>query len=507
VDLALLGARLVLAAVFVTAGAAKLADPPGSRRALADFGIPASLAAPVATVLPFAELATAAALIPTASARWGALAALFLLLAFGAGIAVNLARGRKPDCHCFGQLHSAPAGWSTLARNAVLSAVAAFVVLEGWDDSGDSAVGWLGDLEPAVLAGLIAGAVIACVSSLAGWILLQLFRQQGRLLVRVDALEDALAQVGIAVPEPAGPQAGGLPAGAPAPDLELQTVEGETLTLGSLLAPEKPLMLFFTDPGCAPCNALLPELARWQRERAEELTIALVSGGRPEDNRAQMDEHGVSRILIQEDREATEAYRIPGTPSAVLVRPDGLIGSPVAAGEHAIRALLARTLGLPLPSIVQVPGQAAGAAPAAPREREIGEPAPALKLPDLGGETVDLEDFQGGRTLLLFWSPGCGFCRQMLQDLKAWEGDPPEGAPRLLVVSTGAVEDNRAMELRSRVVLDQTWETAREFGARGTPTAVLVGEDGRIGSGLAVGASAVLELAGADGDRHAGSPT
>ena len=73
----------------------------------------------------------AAALIPAASAWWGALGALALLLLFVAGISINLARGKKPECHCFGQLHSAPAGWRTLARNGALAAIAGFVLWEG----------------------------------------------------------------------------------------------------------------------------------------------------------------------------------------------------------------------------------------------------------------------------------------------------------------------------------------------------------------------------------------
>lgn len=48
----LLGARLVLALVFAVAGAAKLADLAGSRRAIGDFGVPAALAAPLGTLLP-----------------------------------------------------------------------------------------------------------------------------------------------------------------------------------------------------------------------------------------------------------------------------------------------------------------------------------------------------------------------------------------------------------------------------------------------------------------------
>ena len=69
--------------------------------------------------------------------------------------------------------------------------------------------------------------------------------------------------------------------------------------------------------------------------------------------------------------------------------------------------------------------------------------APALSLPDLDGNTVDLESFKGDKTMMVFWNPGCGFCKRMIEDIKAWEANPPEGAPKLLLVSTGAVEANR----------------------------------------------------------------
>src|SRR5919197_1557611 len=135
------------------------------------------------------------------------------------------------------------------------------------------------------------------------------------------------------------------------------------------------------------------------------------------------------------------------------------------------------------------------AAPAPPSGPAIGEPAPALALPDLTGKTVDLADFRGRPTLVLFWSPRCGFCQQMLDDLKAWEAHPPEGAPQLLVVSTGSVEENRAQGLRSPVVLDQSFAVGNAFGADGTPQAVLVDAEGRIASTLAAGAPDVLALA------------
>jgi hypothetical protein len=46
------------------------------------------------------------------------------------------------------------------------------------------------------------------------------------------------------------------------------------------------------------------------------------------------------------------------------------------------------------------------------------------------------------------------------------------------------------------VVLDQQFAVGRAFGASGTPSAVLVDEEGNIASDVAVGAPGVLELAG-----------
>jgi uncharacterized membrane protein YphA (DoxX/SURF4 family) len=121
--------RLILAGVFAVAGAAKLADLQGSRAAVAGFGVPERLVGPVAILLPMAELAAAALLIPAATASAGATVALVLLFALSLGVAVGIARGRTPDCHCLGQLHSEPTGPRTLGRNFGLALVATLVVV------------------------------------------------------------------------------------------------------------------------------------------------------------------------------------------------------------------------------------------------------------------------------------------------------------------------------------------------------------------------------------------
>lgn len=72
-DIALLIARVLLAAIFVTAGLAKLFDLSGSRRALIGFGVPVKMARPLGLLLPACELLVAAGLIPRSTAWWGAL--------------------------------------------------------------------------------------------------------------------------------------------------------------------------------------------------------------------------------------------------------------------------------------------------------------------------------------------------------------------------------------------------------------------------------------------------
>jgi len=172
----LLVARLVLAAVFAVAGVAKLADPAGSRRAVGEFGVPRALAGPLGTALPVMELAVAVALLPAVSAWWAAIGALVLLAAFIATIAVNLARGRQPDCHCFGQLHSAPAGGSTLARNGVLAALAGFIVWRGASDPGPSVVQWLAALPPAQTVTIILGIAVLALLALGASLLSNVVR-------------------------------------------------------------------------------------------------------------------------------------------------------------------------------------------------------------------------------------------------------------------------------------------------------------------------------------------
>ena len=117
---------VVLAGVFAVAGVAKLLDREGIEgrprsRSASRAGSPDRLG----SGSRLSRSRSAALLLPAATRWWAGVAALALLLAFTTAIAIAMARGKAPDCHCFGQLHSAPASWKTLARNGVLAALAA----------------------------------------------------------------------------------------------------------------------------------------------------------------------------------------------------------------------------------------------------------------------------------------------------------------------------------------------------------------------------------------------
>jgi peroxiredoxin len=274
-----------------------------------------------------------------------------VLLAFIAVIGRSLARGRAPDCNCFGRLSAGPVGRKTLVRNGFFAALAGAVIIAGPGRAMASAFGWLGLLTPIQRASFVAAVALVALLAFEGWLLVNLVRQNGRILNRVTALETAVASGG-----------------------------GHRTDL-----------------------PLLPS------------------------------------------RDASNDHR--------------------HSHQHGAQR------GLP-----------------------VGDMAPPVRLPDLDGDEVDLADLRGTPTVLLFWSPTCGFCQQMLPDLLAWDAKTPTDVPKLVIVSTGSAEDNRALGLTAPVLLDPGFATAGAFGATGTPQAVLVDPNGAIGSPLAAGAHAVLRL-------------
>ena len=401
----LLAARVALSFVFALAGLAKLRDLEGSRKAVRDFGLPSGFAKPIGIGLPLVEITVACLLLSIGSALIGAAGALILLLAFIAAIAINMGLGRRPKCHCFGQVHSETIGWTTLARNGVLALLASLLLLQARTNPGPSIV--------LVARGLTAGQVIrgtlglllaSAIASLF-WLVLHLFRQNGRLLLRIEALE-ANRSATVAHPKiPARPVPQGLPIGSQAIPFDLPKIGGGSASLADFLKDGKPLLLISTDPKCGPCNALMPDIVSWQKMLADELTVVLVSHGSRADNRAKVVELGLINVMVEKDHKIAEMYQALGTPTGVLIRADGTIGSPAIGGADGIRQLVTNKawtgggLAVVMRSFAQPPQ------PVPPKTvLPVGSPAPPFALPDLDGNTIESASLNGNGTVLVLES-------------------------------------------------------------------------------------------------------
>ena len=112
-------AAVVLGIVLLVAGIAKRADRRWPQDAAA-LGTPA-WAIPV---LPWFEMLLGAVLVSGVARPVAAALAGVVLLAFTGLLILNLARGRRPPCACFGARSRRPIGPGSLVRNVVLLALA-----------------------------------------------------------------------------------------------------------------------------------------------------------------------------------------------------------------------------------------------------------------------------------------------------------------------------------------------------------------------------------------------
>jgi len=95
--------QFVLAAFFVVAGIAKIADPPGFAHEIHNYRmVPGALVNAMALILPWLEVVTGVALFLGIARRTCAKILGILLLVFIVALSVNLARNHPVDCGCFG---------------------------------------------------------------------------------------------------------------------------------------------------------------------------------------------------------------------------------------------------------------------------------------------------------------------------------------------------------------------------------------------------------------------
>ncbi|MGI8639785.1 MAG: redoxin domain-containing protein [Pyrinomonadaceae bacterium] len=493
-EILLLLIRLFLAAIFALAGIGKLLDLEGSEKTVKDFGVPNDLAKFFAVGLPVAEIIIAVLLLPTSTAWFGAIGAFLLLLAFIGGMLWQLAQGNAPDCHCFGQIHSEPVSVKSLLRNAIFAILSFFLILQGQENQGLSLLNSTDNSTEGNAMSLILGLATVGLLAAAVYFLKIISDRQTQIMRRIEILELTTLEGGSGVKrEDVSQPEEGLLIGTPAPDFELPDINGKQISFEQLLAQKKPLLLFFISPNCNPCAALLPEIETWQNELKDKLSFIFISSGKVKENLDKFAGKLLKQILLQKDKEVAELFAAQWTPTVLLINSDGNIASRLAVGDKAVRQLVENIkaeIDHSKPLLI-APTNGNGL-----EKSKLGETLPEFSLLDVSNKTISSKDLRGRKTLIAFWSTTCGYCREMLEDLRDWDKTKGADEPDLLLLSEGEAEQHQTLDLQSPILLDKEREISNEIGMEGTPSAILVNEEGKIISETAVGAEQIWILLG-----------
>jgi uncharacterized membrane protein YphA (DoxX/SURF4 family) len=122
-------AARALGLTFLASGLSKLRDRDGFVLGVLEYQVlPPPLAILYGRSLPFIEVLLGLALVAGVWPTVAGFASAALLLSFSAAVAINLARKRQLDCHCFTSERGERLGWLTLVRLGILLAFAAIVI-------------------------------------------------------------------------------------------------------------------------------------------------------------------------------------------------------------------------------------------------------------------------------------------------------------------------------------------------------------------------------------------
>ena len=128
----------------------------------------------------------------------------------------------------------------------------------------------------------------------------------------------------------------------------------------------------------------------------------------------------------------------------------------------------------------------------------IGSPAPDFELPDYEGGRTSLAQLLavGKPVLLIFTNPKCGPCISLFKDIRDWQTAHNDQLT-IALLTFGTIKDNFVNVARNslgQVLLQERNEVSSLYGSNLTPTAVIIGPDGRILSKFAGGGEEIRTL-------------
>ena len=346
---------------------------------------------------------------------------------------------------------------------------------------------------------------VAVMTLVLGFLVYQLAAQQGRLLVRIEALE---SRQGVAAPAPSTntrPQPSpplGLPVGAAIENFTLKSIDGRLVGLADYAGAR--IFLIYWSPTCGFCDLIAPELAGLQdRLAGASLQTLLVSHGDLAANRAMAERYRLRLPILLLDGQNIRAFDQLGTPVAYFLDGSRVVTRPLAVGADAVAALAREIAG---PARTRLPGEKPLTQSVVLRDGlPPGSTAPDFALPDLNGRIVSLGDLRGRRVLLVFSDPNCGPCMELLPELAAINRAYGDTGPAVVMVGRGDRDENRQKVAQHGVtfpvVVQEHWKLSKDYGIFATPVAFSIDENGTIDRPVAKGTDAILTLAKLAGER------
>ena len=303
---------LVLAAVLLLSGVAKLADRRATEDMFVSLQVPLLPAAPSARVLPYAEIALGLGLlvVPAPAVTAVAVATVLLFLAYWGLIARALTFDPPVSCACFGRLGGHRVTVGTLVRNTILVALAVVALVAA--TQGVDALDALRDADAAD----------------AGWLALVAATVA---LVWLVARTDPTDAPPVTVDEEGDYERVRIPYGV------LEDTAGEAHTLREL-AVLQARMLVMISRGCGSCTRTAQRLDEWATALDGRIAVHAVYKTMPDPGDLLL--HRRELVMREPDGNVSRVLGTIGTPMAVLLGTDGLLAGGPVVGEDAIFELV-----------------------------------------------------------------------------------------------------------------------------------------------------------------------
>jgi peroxiredoxin len=126
----------------------------------------------------------------------------------------------------------------------------------------------------------------------------------------------------------------GLPPGKRAPNFTLPSVQGGDLSLHDFAGHR--VLLVFTQNGCGPCHAIVPELNKLPGRHGDLQVLMVMRAELPAAQHLAREAGPRFPLLVQEDLSVSKRYEVFATPFAFLIDERGVIASKgiVTSREH-----------------------------------------------------------------------------------------------------------------------------------------------------------------------------